>query len=214
LRLFGAMKRKTTRLILLVAIAAFLGGVGYKVAEQLWIMKSREFKKNPLKVLDYLPEAALQIKDFHRSQVDGNRKVWEIFGDEARYLKEEKQAVIKNPRILFYSKEGKTLEATGNEGNLFFAGEQTDLQGSIDKMQMRGDIQVNYQGFTFNTDELLYFKSKDQVVSPGKVTLKGEGMELEGVGMEIAIQDEKLHLAQNVKTKLEPNKISKKSKGQ
>ncbi|TMA13518.1 MAG: LPS export ABC transporter periplasmic protein LptC [Deltaproteobacteria bacterium] len=208
------MTRKTTRLVLLVAISASLGGVGYKVAEQLWLMKSREFKKNPLKVLDYLPEAALQIKDFHRSQVDGNRKVWEIFGDEARYLKEEKQAVIKNPRILFYSKDGKTLEATGKEGNLFFTGEQTDPQGSIDRMQMRGDIQVSYQGFTFNTDELLYFKSKDQIVSPGRVTLKGDGMELEGVGMEIAIQDEKLHLAQNVKTKLQPDKISKKGKSQ
>ena len=208
------MTRKTTRLVLLVAISASLGGVGYKVAEQLWLMKSREFKKNPLKVLDYLPEAALQIKDFHRSQVDGNRKVWEIFGDEARYLKEEKQAVIKNPRILFYSKDGKTLEATAKEGNLFFTGEQTDPQGSIDRMQMRGDIQVSYQGFTFNTDELLYFKSKDQIVSPGRVTLKGDGMELEGVGMEIAIQDEKLHLAQNVKTKLQPDKISKKGKSQ
>jgi len=206
------MKRKTTRLFLLVLISAFLAGVGYKVAEQLWIMKSRELKKNPLKVLDYLPEAALQIKDFHRSQVDGDRKVWEIFGDEARYLKEQKQAVIKNPRILFYSKEGKTLEATGSEGNLFFTAEQADLQGSIDNMQMRGDVQISYQGFIFNTDELLYFKSKDQVVSPGKVTLKGEGMELEGVGMEIALQDEKLHLAQNVKTKLEPDKISKKGK--
>jgi len=206
--------RKPIRLILIIAISASLGGIGYKVAEQIWIMKSREFKKNPLKVLDYLPEAALQIRDFHRTNVDKGRKVWEIFGEEARYLKADKQAVIKKPRILFYSKDGKTLEATGNEGYLFFAGQETGEQGAIDKMQMRGDVQVNYQGFVFNTDELLYFKSKDRVISPGRVTLKGEGMELEGVGMEIALQDEKLRLTQNVKTKLQPDKMAKRGKNQ
>ncbi len=206
--------RKPKRLILIIAISASLGGIGYKVAEQIWIMKSREFKKNPLKVLHYLPEAALQIRDFHRTNVDKGRKVWEIFGEEARYLKADKQAVIKKPRILFYSKDGKTLEATGNEGYLFFAGQETGEQGAIDKMQMRGDVQVNYQGFVFNTDELLYFKSEDRVISPGRVTLKGEGMELEGVGMEIALQDEKLRLTQNVKTKLQPDKMAKRGKNQ
>lgn len=205
------MNRKTTRLVLLIAIVAALGGVGYKVAEQIWVMK-REIKKNPLKALDYLPEAALQIKDFHRTSIDGDRKVWEVFGEEARYLKADKQAAIKKPRILFYSKAGQTLEATGNEGYLFFADQEAGAQGAIDRMQLRGDIQVTYLGFVFNTDELLYVKSTDQIISPGRVTLKGDGLELEGVGMEISIQDEKLRLARNVRTKFQPDRLGRRSK--
>jgi LPS export ABC transporter protein LptC len=205
------MNRKTTRLVLLIAIVAALGGVGYKVAEQIWVMK-REIKKNPLKALDYLPEAALQIKDFHRTSIDGDRKVWEVFGEEARYLKADKQAAIKKPRILFYSKEGQTLEATGNEGYLFFTDQEAGVQGAIDRMQLRGDIQVTYLGFVFNTDELLYVKSKDQIISPGRVTLKGDGLELEGVGMEISIQDEKLRLARNVRTKFQPDRLGRRNK--
>ena len=70
------MRRKGIRLILLIAIFASLGGVAYKVAENFWLMKAREIKKNPSKLLDYVPEAALQIKDFRRAKIEGGRKVW------------------------------------------------------------------------------------------------------------------------------------------
>ncbi|HEV8343410.1 MAG TPA: LPS export ABC transporter periplasmic protein LptC [Candidatus Binatia bacterium] len=206
------MTRKSKRFILFIVIVAALGGIGYKVAEQVWVMKSREFKRNPLKALDYLPEAALQIKDFHRTHIDGDRKVWEVFGEEARYLRADKQAVIKKPRILFYSHSGQTLEATGNEAYLFFTDQEVNGQAMIDRMQITGDIQVAYDGFVFNTDELFYLKGTNQIISPGKVTLKGDGLELEGVGMEISIEDEKLRLERNVKTKLQPNRLPRRGK--
>ena len=39
--------RRRNRLILLVVIFLSLGGVAYKVAESLWIMKAEEIRKNP-----------------------------------------------------------------------------------------------------------------------------------------------------------------------
>ncbi len=198
------MGRKRIRLGLLVVILASLGGIVYKVSEHIWLMKAREIKKNPLKILDYVPEAALQVKEFRRAKVEGGRKVWEVAGEEARYFKAEKEAVIKKPRFIFYDKNGETIEAMGNEGHLFF----TDQE--MEKMQLKGQIQLSYHGFVFQTDEILYFKSKDQVVSPGKVTLKGDGLELEGVGMEIALQDEKIRLLQKVKTKIQPEQLENK----
>lgn len=198
------MGRKRIRLGLLIVIFASLGGVVYKVSEQIWLMKAREIKKNPLKILDYVPEAALQVKEFRRAKVEGGRKVWEVAGEEARYFKAEKEAVIKKPRFIYYDKNGETIEAMGNEGRLYF----TDQE--MDKMQLKGQIQVSYHGFVFQTDEILYLKSKDQVVSPGKVILKGDGLELEGVGMEIALQDEKIRFLQKVKTKIEPERLGNK----
>lgn len=198
------MRRKRIRAILLIMIFVSLGGVAYKVAEHIWLMKAREIKKNPLKLLDYVPDAALQVKDFRRTKVEGGRKVWEVAGEEARYLKAEKEAVIKKPRIVFYNKNGETIEATGNEAHLFF----TDQE--MEKMQLRGGIQVNYQGFVLHMDEIHYLKSTNQVVAPGKVTLKGDGLELEGVGMEIALQDEKIRLLQKVKTRLQPEQLGNK----
>lgn len=194
------MTRKTVRLVLLIAIFASLGGVAYKVTQHLWLMKAREIQRNPLQLLDYAPEAALRIKDFRRTKVEGGRKVWEVFGEEARYLKAEKEAVIEKPRIIFYDKKGETIEATGNEGHLSF----TDQEQEMERVQLQGGVQVSYQGYVLRTDEALYLKSKDQVVLPGKVTAKGDGLELEGVGMEIALQDGKIRLLQRVRTKFQP----------
>jgi len=198
------MRRKGIRLILLIAIFASLGGVAYKVAENFWLMKAREIKKNPSKLLDYVPEAALQIKDFRRAKIEGGRKVWELFGAEARYLKAEEEAVIKKPRFIFYGQDGKTIEATGDQGHLFFH------EKEMEKMQLLGGIRVSYQGFVLHTEEALYFKSKEQVFLPGKVSLKGDGLELEGMEMEISLKDDKIRLHKKVKTKLQPEQLGNK----
>ncbi len=206
------MRRKRLRLFLLVIMFGFVGGVGYKVAEQIWLMKSREFQKNPAKFLDYIPEAALQIKDFHRSQIEDGRTTWEVFGDEARYLKEKKELVVKKPRLFFYQKPKKdgrndngsdTVEVSGEEGRLWI----NDQKGEMERMELQGKVRVSYSGFVLNSEEVMYLKSKNQITLPGKVAIKAEGMELEGVGMQIALDEERLRLLAQVKTKIEPERL-------
>lgn len=199
------MNSRRFRIILLVAISASLGGVTYKVVESIWRMKSKAITRTALKALDYGPEAALQIKDFHRAQVEGDRKIWEVFGDEARYLKAEGRLIIKKPRIFFYQKDNTTVEATGNEGYLWMG----DGEGDLQKAQLLGDVQVNFRGYVLNTGEILYFKSKNQMVLPGRVTVKGDGMELDGTQMEISLDDEKMRLNKNVKTRVQPSRLEK-----
>lgn len=199
------MRRKTFGAILLIGIFASLGGVAYKVAENIWLMKSREIRKNPAKALDYLPEAALQIKDFRRAKIEGGEKVWELFGEEARYLKAEKQLLIKKPRMILYQKDGSTVESAGNVGQLWLAGEE----GEMERIHLSGEVRIQYRGFILKTGEILYLKGKNQVVMPGKVAVKGDGLELEGVGMEIALDDEKMRLLQKVRTRIEPQKLEK-----
>ncbi len=194
------MGRRGIKAVLVIAILGSIGAVAYKVSEHLWLMKAREIQKNPAKVLDYLPQAAVHVKDFRRSQIEKGRKVWEVTGEEASYVKEKGEAIIKKPRFVFYQKGGETLEATGNEARLFL----TDEQREMEKLQLTGKVQVHYQGYVLYTEEIVYLKAKDHVILPGKVTVQGEGLELEGVGMEIALQDEKMRLLQKVKTKLEP----------
>lgn len=198
------MRRKSLRAVLLIAIFASLGGITYKVVEHFWLMKAREIQKDPRKLLDYVPEAALQIKDFRRAKVEGGRKVWELFGAEARYLKAEEEAVIKKPRFIFYSQDGKTIEATGDQAHLFFH------EKEMEKMQLLGEVQVSYQGFVLQTEEALYLKGKEQVLLPGKVSVKGDGLELEGMAMEISLQDDKIRLNKKVKTKLQPEQMGNK----
>lgn len=195
------MRHKGIRICLLVGVFALLGVVGYKAARSIWLIK--QFRENPVEILDNAPEAALQLKTFHHTNIENGKRAWEVLGEEARYLKGKKEAVVKKPRLVFYHRDGETTKATGNTGRLFFKDKE------LDRMQLLGDIEINHQGLTLRTDEIVYVRSANQIVSPGKITLKGKGIELEGVGAEFAIQDEKFRLLQKVKTKLQPGRLEK-----
>jgi LPS export ABC transporter protein LptC len=195
--------RKSRRLILLLAIFLSLGAVTYKIIDSVVASRAREIRKNPLKALDYLPESALRIKDFHRAKIENGRKVWELFGDEASYSKEQREAVVTKPRFYYFNENGETAETSGAEARLFL--NDKDLE----KLQLQGGVRLSYQDFVLNSAEAVYFPAKEVIVFPGRVTLVGDGLELEGSSMEVALQDQTVRLERNVKTKLEPEKLAK-----
>jgi LPS export ABC transporter protein LptC len=194
--------RRRKRLILLIVIFISLGGVAYKVAESIWIMKAQEIRKNPLKALDYLPESALHLKDFRRAKIENGRKVWELLGDEADYFKEQKEAVIKKPRFYYYNKNGETAETTGDSARLSFS------EKELEKMTLDGDIQMTYQGYLLKSEQAIYLAGEERIVFPTKVTVVGNGLAIEGSTMEVELEVKKLRLVRNVKTKIEPDKLA------
>ena len=195
--------RRARRSIFLLAIVISLGGVTYKVAEIVRRVQ-KEIKTNPLKALDYLPEAALQIKDFHRSKIENGRKVWELFGEEANYYKEQKEAVVKKPRFYYYDKKGEVAETKGNEALVYLN------EKELERMELRGDIEVTFQGYVLKSEEANYVPAKDQIVLPSRTTVVGEGISLEGARMEVELEEKKIRMIQSVRTKIEPEKLAKK----
>jgi len=195
--------RKTRRSILLLAIFLSLGGVGYKVAEFVQRVQ-KDIKRNPLKALDYLPESALHMKDFHRAKIEDGRKIWELFGDEASYFKEQKEAIIRKPRFFYYDKKGEVAETTGDEAHIYIN------EKELERMELRGGIQVSFQGYVLKSEEANYLPAKDQIILPSHTTVVGEGIALEGASMEVELEDRKIRMLQRVKTKIEPEKLEKK----
>lgn len=195
--------RKVRRSFLLLAILVSLGGVTYKVAEIIGRMQE-QITANPLTALDYLPESTLRIKDFHRSKIEDGRKVWELFGEEASYYKEQKEAVIKKPKFFYYDKEGEVAESQGDEARMYLNDKE------LERMELRGDIEVSFQGYVLKSEEANYLPAKDQIVLPSHTTVVGEGIAVEGSRMEIELEAKKIRLIQAVKTKIEPEKLSKK----
>jgi len=195
--------RKARRSILLTAILISLAAITYKVTDILRRVH-KEVKATPIKALDYLPESALRLKEFHRAKIEDGRKVWELFGDEASYFKEQKEALIKKPRFYYYDKKGEVAETKGNEALLYLN------EKELERMELRGDVQVTFQGYILKSEEANYLPAKDQIVLPNRTTVTGEGIELEGARMEVEIQDKKIRLLRAVKTKIEPEKMAKK----
>jgi LPS export ABC transporter protein LptC len=198
--------RKTRRSILLLAILLSLGGVGYKVVEFVQRVQ-KDVKRNPaLKTLDYLPESALHMKDFHRAKIEGGRKIWELFGDEASYFKEQKEAIIRKPRFLYYDKKGEVAETTGDEAHIYIN------EKELERMELRGGIQVSFQGYVLKSEEANYVPAQDQIILPNHTTVVGEGIALEGSRMEVELEDRKIRMLHRVKTRIEPEKLESKKK--
>ncbi|HVO94339.1 MAG TPA: LPS export ABC transporter periplasmic protein LptC [Terriglobales bacterium] len=177
--------------------------MAYKVSGVIQSMK-KEIKKDPLKALDYLPESQLHMKDFHRSKIEDGRKVWELFGDEAQYFKDQKEAVIKKPRFNYYDKKGEAIETLGEEARVYMNDKE------LEKLVLRGGVQVTFQGYVLKSEEANYLPAKDQIVLPSRTKVTGEGLELEGASMEVELEAQKIRLVNNVKTKIEPDKLAKK----
>jgi LPS export ABC transporter protein LptC len=191
------------RLLLLVAIFASLGAVGYKVTSTIWANKLREIRENPVQLLDQLPESALRIKDFRRAKVENGRTVWELLGEEANYNKDQRQAVVQKPRFLYYDKKGEIAEASAEIAHVYLNDKE------VEKMQLDGGIELSYQGYVLKSQEAIYLPAKEQIVMPQRTTLTGEGLELQGSSMEVDLADSKVRLLRDVRTKLEPEKLAK-----
>ena len=191
------------RLLLLVAIFASLGAVGYKVTSTIWANKLRDIRENPIQLLDQLPESALRIKDFRRAKVENGRTVWELLGEEANYNKDQRQAVVQKPRFIYYDKKGEIAEASAEIAHVYLNDKE------VEKMQLDGGIELSYQGYLLKSQEAIYLPAKEQIVMPQRTTLTGEGLELQGSSMEVDLADSKVRLLRDVKTKLEPGKLAK-----
>jgi len=194
--------RKTRRLVLLSAAFIALAAVAYKVVETVSLAQ-QEIIKSPIKALEYLPESALHVKDFRRAKVENGRKIWEVMGEEADYYKDQKQAVIKKPRFVYYDKDGEAAETSGAVARMFLGDKE------LEKLQLEGGIQVSYQNYTLKSEEAIFFPEEQRILMPKRTTLVGGGFELEGSSMEIELESRKVRLRHNVKTKIEPSKIEK-----
>ena len=187
----------------MATIVLILGGVGYKVREMVQRVQ-KDIKSNPIDLLNHLPESALQIKDFHRSKIEDGRKVWELFGEEANYYKDRKEAVIKKPRFLYYDKKGEIAETKGDQALVYLNDKE------LERMELKGGIEVKFQGYVLKSEEANYTPAKDQIVLPNRTTVVGEGISLEGARMEVELEEKKIRMIREVKTKIEPDKLGKK----
>jgi LPS export ABC transporter protein LptC len=180
------MRKK--RFLLLVAIVVSLGAVGYKVTAEIWANKLRDIRENPIKLLDELPDSALNIKDFRRAKVENGRTVWELLGEEASYDKDQRQAVIHKPRFLYYDKNGEVAEASADIAHVYLN------EKELEKMQLEGGIEISYSGYLLNSQEATYLPAKEQIMMPQRTTLTGEGLQLQGASMEVDLGESKVRL--------------------
>jgi LPS export ABC transporter protein LptC len=112
--------------------------------------------------------------------------------------------MISKPRFYYYDKKGEAVETLGDEARIYLN------EKELEKLVLRGGVQVTFQGYVLKSEEASYLPAKDQIVIPNRTKVTGEGLELEGASMEVELETQKIRLVNNVKTKIEPEKMANK----
>lgn len=187
------------RLLIFLVLTAGVVFVGVEVVQHV--------QKHALRaggaLLRVNPGVAVQVKNFHRSMIEDGRKTWEVKGDEATYFKTEERAVIRRPRLVFHQEDGRTLEATSSEGNVFLPG------GRLERAVLEGPVEVIHQAAWFRADRLIYFHADNRVVCPGKVWGRAGGVEFEGDSMTYSLTHETVELRGGVKTTFHSGRLGR-----
>ena len=102
------------------------------------------------------------------------------------------------------TRRGEIAETKGDQALVYLNDKE------LERMELKGGIEVKFQGYVLKSEEANYTPAKDQIVLPNRTTVVGDGISLEGARMEVELEDKKIRMIREVKTKIEPDKLGKK----
>jgi LPS export ABC transporter protein LptC len=180
MRRLGLVLLGLSMLIILLIV-----GFAFKDKERAIVIKSDAIKEPP-------SQANLELKDVYYSNTnEDNVKEWELHAKSAQYFKDGKKVVLQDVEVTLYRSDGKIYQLTGKQGEL-----DTDTKN----IHMHGNIKgVISENINFATDSLFYDHNRRTVSTPDKVIIHRNNLSIEGLGMNLDLEKEKLSLLDNVK---------------
>ena len=147
---------------------------------------------------ELLPNVAQRIENFHRVKVENGRKVWEVSAREAQYLESEDVVVVDAPVVDVFLKDGRTVGLRGKGGKVFLKARE------LQRVELQGDIDVQLDQYTLQTDTASYEADRGVIVAPGAVRIAGANFELHGEQMEINVAAQQLVVSERVQSTMWP----------
>jgi len=176
---------KGLRIAFLVLILAVLSVMGFLFYKNLNLMTPGEAAKE---LLD--PAAEFSLQGPHFVETSGDKIVLEVDADKAFYYQGEKKVRLENPKAVFYGRSGEKTLGTARQG--FINSETNDIQLSDDVYLTSPD------GYLLKTDFLDYKKDEQIISSKSPVELTGDGFKINGTGLKVKMDIEKITVYRDV----------------
>lgn len=190
-------KKRLAWVILGVAMIS-LGGIAFQVYRSLALQKESTIDVRAIEGM--LPDAVQWIQDFHRIEIQDGRKVWEVEGDEAQYLEESKQVLVRGPRASLYFEDGGVVTVKGGEGVLHL--EERDLR----EVNLKGNVEIRFRDFVIRAPGAVYRRDTEKIVAEGPIQINGDRLQVEGANMVVFVKDSKMQITKDVRVSVLPPK--------
>jgi len=182
-----------TLIVVVVAV------VGWVLHASFQAQKGKEVDGSSLQGM--LPDAVQWIQNFHRIEIRDGKKAWELVADEAQYLQDRNQVVVRKPRTTLYMKDGEKVTVTGDQGSVEFNGK--DLQKAL----LHDSVEIHVRGFVIRADDAVYDRGTEQIVAKGPVTIDGEQLRVAGTDMTVWVKESRFELDRAVRVTLSPKMV-------
>ena len=98
-----------------------------------------------------------------------------------------------------YRSGGSAFTIRSNAARLYLKSQ------SIDRAELEGDVTFEVNRSTVKTELAVYDKDERNISAPGTVKILGEGFEVEGVGLDMSVDEQAVELDEAVRSRFEPD---------
>ena len=191
------MSRRRIRFAVLSIVVLGVTILGVQLRATLNEQKGKEVDSTAA-LQGMLPDAVQWIQDFHRIEIKDGKTAWEVRGDEAQYLEEKEQVLVRGPKASFFTDEGEKVMVAGGEAMVGFDGK--DLKD----VSLHENVEIHFRDFVIRMPEAVYRHAEKKIIADGPVDIKGQRVELHGNALVVFMSDSRFELGDPVRVTLLP----------
>lgn len=126
------------------------------------------------------------MKEINFSQVIEGVKLWELKAEEVEYQKEKNQVAFNKVTVTYFPKGQKPITLVGNRGRLNTQSKDIFIEG---------EVRISSEeGYELSAPALHYEDQKREVWTEGDIVFRGPRVQVEGQGMALNLDTQKLHI--------------------
>ena len=197
--------RKIQGIFLLFAVAFFLFLVAAIVSRStgrssLWGSErdTSLSESLPLPKVSDNNQSEIHLQDFHRVEVKEGRKLWELRAKDAKYFASEGVTQVNEAAMIIYRPEQPAVNVSSRSAKLYLEGE------SLSRVELEGDIVVAIDNSIEMRSGLAFLDMTQRLLrAPAHATLAGPGYEVQGVELEVDIDQQNVRFYRDVESRFE-----------
>lgn len=138
--------------------------------------------------------ADVKLDRVHYTETRKGVKEWELEAASALYFKEEGTVILNHVTATFFAPGGQTYKLQAQKGKYH------TLTKSIEVAE---DVRIDSsEGYRLRTQSLQYFTERKELRTPDPVELEGRDLRVEGTGLVVEVDHQRVRILRNVTTTL------------
>ncbi len=143
----------------------------------VWVVRHRASELLLREAASVIPGSLLSGRNFHWTQMKGDRKQWELTAGEASFADDKKSLRLKNAELSMVTDGGQHLIVHAPLALLSLAGNH------VRTAELSGGLEVHYGAVVLAAHQASFSPDTDVLEAPGPVTIDGQGFKVTGIGL-------------------------------